>query len=50
MLCGVVGGFLEEEQEERFLKVKARIQTQKEKIASKKRTKKASSEKKIKKK
>lgn len=44
----VTAKFGTEEQEERFLKVKARIQTQKEKIASKKRTKKASSEKKIK--
>lgn len=44
----VTAKFGTEEQEERFLKVKARIQTQREKIASKKRTKKASSEKKIK--
>lgn len=44
----VTAKFGTEEQEERFLKVKARIQTQKEKIASKKRTKKASSEKKTK--
>lgn len=44
----VTAKFGTEEQEERFLKVKARIQTQKEKIASKKRNKKASSEKKTK--
>lgn len=44
----VTAKFGTEEQEERFLKVKAKIQIQKEKIASKKRTKKVSSEKKIK--
>lgn len=44
----VTAKFGTEEQEERFLKVKAKIQTQKERIASKKKSKSTSSEKKIK--